>query len=405
MPIARLALTVCLALLVAGVGVAQATPQRALDTVNLIRSEAGLPPVPEAIDAKGLADAAAGIAPGAPPSADPARTMEARLAPGEDLHREIGGDQRAIAMTLDPRLVGVAATVRTDRRLVIVFVRDLGLPWPEGVVVAHPRRVNPATADAVTVLSSAGAGGLIPVRLLDRRGRAVETTSFGAAHIEGGSQVSTLAAGEGSGLPYSQRLTVIAGSHRTALSTTAPPARYRGALRVKGLSRARQGLIRRTFNGTPALLSRRILPQMAGALEVRGPAPRLCGGARISCFWTGGPLWRISYSADVLDGSRAGRFIILHELGHAVSHAGLSKADRTRFSRMLRASRAHRCLANPLRRSGEPRTCVSDEEWFADEFARWAIGDRRMTSGYRTKTAFPPGVFARFLRDSFTLRA
>jgi hypothetical protein len=60
-------------------------------------------------------------------------------------------------------------------------------------------------------------------------------------------------------------------------------------------------------------------------------------------------------------------------------------------------------MPDPLHVVDGRRPCVSDGEWFADEFVRWATGDRSATSGYRTRASLATGVMAPFLPSRFAL--
>jgi hypothetical protein len=95
----------------------------------------------------------------------------------------------------------------------------------------------------------------------------------------------------------------------------------------------------------------------------------------------------------------ANRFIVLHELGHAVWHLVLDDSGRRAF-----VSAVHEALGGGpcLRDDGAP--CAVVEEVFADEFARFAGGFAVSMSWYETPPLLDARAFASVLRTSSDLR-
>lgn len=75
-----------------------------------------------------------------------------------------------------------------------------------------------------------------------------------------------------------------------------------------------------------------------------------------------------------------GRFVILHELGHAVDAAMLDQHARDDLEDAFARAGWHPACARP----GDPVACPAAHEVFADEFARWAGGFGVSLSAYRT---------------------
>jgi hypothetical protein len=116
---------------------------------------------------------------------------------------------------------------------------------------------------------------------------------------------------------------------------------------------------------------------------------RVCGAGFDSCSYgqpPGAPTpWRIHLSRDTSGGTYdTQRFIVLHEIGHAVWNLVFDRHDREAFARAVdRALRGAPCRRVGVE-SGQP--CARTEEVFGDEFARWAGGFERNLTGYYTPT-------------------
>lgn len=404
MPLRRLILCLglCLgaSLLLAQGALADAASMRA--QFAELRAAAGLPAVPEAAE---TAQAASSLIAGAalPPQTDQTRQISFRYVRGNGrLAASLRVDPPTLALVLDPRLNALTVAGSEEDTLAVVAMRDLSVPFPAGRAVVAPARWDPGSRDPLVVVSGAGAT-MQPVSLADAKGRLRE--ALGAStQISGDVQVAVLTGGRGTEIPYGQRLTVSAGGSAGVLETAPAPAEYSGALRLRGAAQRKAALIRATFRRTPPLFRNTLLPSLRGAITIYGPRPSLCGGAQVSCYYDDGSLERILSLASVATGgSREGQFVILHEFGHAVWMNGLTAADRLEWARLLRASRAYRCVPDPLHIVDGRNPCLNDDEWFADEFARWAIGDRTLTSGYETRAAVARASFVRFLSGRFAV--
>lgn len=377
---------------------ARAEPGAIPQELMRLRAGAGLAAVPELPETARAA--AAALSRSRPVfSQEPAVAADISIfVPGTDPDSLLQ-DAGTLALVLDPRLVGLSAAEGADGTIALATLRDLSQPFPTGRLVVSPRRWDPSSSHPLVVVGAAQ-DSIGPLELRDRRGMLLSPLSS-STQQSAGTQVTIIRGGHGAEIPFARTVSVLAPSGAATFRTS--PAPKGRPLRVSGLPRRIRQRLRTALAGTPPLLARRILPAVVGRVTVVGPRPSLCGGPQVSCFSDDGRRRILSLARSATDGSPEGRFVILHEFGHLVSDVGLTDADMAAFSRMLRASRAHRCLPDPLQIDLGRRTCVSDEEWFADEFARWAVGDRRATSGYRTRSALGPAVMARFLRSRFAL--
>jgi hypothetical protein len=92
-------------------------------------------------------------------------------------------------------------------------------------------------------------------------------------------------------------------------------------------------------------------------------------------------------------GTARGRFLVLHELAHAVDAAMLGDEGRRAFERRLRdAAGALPCSAT----AAQPG-CIPSHELFADEFARWAGRFRGSLSTYATPALIGDATIDRLL--------
>jgi len=167
-----------------------------------------------------------------------------------------------------------------------------------------------------------------------------------------------------------------------------PPAAVGPALGRSGtwavglLPRAARGnVVRDVAQTIPA--ARRVLDFVAGSIvfdDRIAACPR--GGYSCAHRDRGSPAlrWRIHLQRDATaDTYPADRFLVLHEIGHAVDGLVLDASDRAAFARAVDAS----LHGEPCRgRDGEP--CAPMVEIFADEFARWAGGFFDSYTAYRT---------------------
>ncbi len=91
--------------------------------------------------------------------------------------------------------------------------------------------------------------------------------------------------------------------------------------------------------------------------------------------------------------SPLGRFVILHELGHAVDAAMLDEAARDDLERAFARAGWHPACAQP----GDPVACPAPHEVFADEFARWAGGFGFSLSAYEVPALLGDGTMGELL--------
>jgi hypothetical protein len=103
----------------------------------------------------------------------------------------------------------------------------------------------------------------------------------------------------------------------------------------------------------------------------------------------------IEYHQEHLNaaGTQLGRFLVLHEFGHAVDAAMLTAPGRNSFMAALHAGseRVGDCR-------GGTTGCTAIHEQFADEFARWAGRFPSSLSAYGTPALVPTDDFTRLLQ-------
>jgi hypothetical protein len=99
--------------------------------------------------------------------------------------------------------------------------------------------------------------------------------------------------------------------------------------------------------------------------------------------------WTIHLPHGTLNGVlQAQRFMVLHEIGHAVWSMVLRQVDRDAFATAVHASLGGRqCVT----RFDTP--CAVLKEMFADEFARWAGGFEVCMDGYWTPSLLTSDTF------------
>ncbi len=173
-----------------------------------------------------------------------------------------------------------------------------------------------------------------------------------------------------------------------------------GSWRFEGLTPAERRRFRLALARAPRLV-RRIADELDATVVVRARA-RGCGRGA-SCagpHLVGHALgYRIVFSRAHLRTPRVAAFVVAHELAHVVDAAGLDQAGFDAFQAAFRRAPAWRSCFRP--RGGR---CAPPAEIFADEFARYASGDRRSLSGYHVPPLLGRAAFGRLLARHYQFR-
>jgi hypothetical protein len=147
--------------------------------------------------------------------------------------------------------------------------------------------------------------------------------------------------------------------------------------------------------------ARDLLIAVSGQVEVVLAGPDSCPREHVSCVRAGdhgdGRHIVVALQRDHLDevGTPRGRFLVLHELAHAVDAAMLGSDGRRAFERALRTTApALPCTAGAARPG-----CIPVHELFADEFARWAGRFAGSLSTYATPALIGDAQFAALLQQ------
>jgi hypothetical protein len=143
--------------------------------------------------------------------------------------------------------------------------------------------------------------------------------------------------------------------------------------------------------------SRPVLALVDGSIAVDGDVAA-CRGVGQSCSFSepagAATPWRIHLDGHVTAETHPSqRFLVLHEIGHAVWGLVLGASDRRAF-----VAAVDRSLAGaPCRRADGTGPCASIGEIFADEFARWAGGFRVSMSWYDTPALLDGATFGQLM--------
>jgi hypothetical protein len=93
------------------------------------------------------------------------------------------------------------------------------------------------------------------------------------------------------------------------------------------------------------------------------------------------------------------RFVLWHELGHAIDRRVLSEASRSQMLSLLRASAAWQScfapgpvVAGSSAHGADARGCLDEREIIADQLAIYATGSGRSLSGYRLPMLYDPSL-------------
>ncbi|WP_217924808.1 hypothetical protein [Miltoncostaea oceani] len=427
------ALFSCLALISAGATAATAQPLPAplADSLSSLRAAEGLPAVPsqgldqpeaEALAARAgdqttfLTDARAieGNAPALGPGYLCSACRSSPL-PGPDgtVLREIvshlGWDARALFETdrsaamilLDPRLVSLSAA-SSGQTLSLIARVDPRLPlaapvvWPRSFAddeVGRLRVLIPAGAPSR--LSLEGAGG----RLSSGRDFTLQTSVAGGGASVIGPDPQGQLPPVALGAVYRVRIGALPAGSITAKAAGG------GRPVIRGLSVRQRAVVLRSLRRAPGQV-RRIWAHLGSRIEVtrgNGSCPALA-----SCTDTIGDRFLISLSPEHLaQPDRVLSVTFLHELGHVADRAGLTPASRSRVSRTMRHAGGWRCVINPAVVDAEtPRRdwCLSDEEQWADDFARYAVNRPRVDGTYGPQPLLRARQVGRILRSGWAPR-
>ena len=144
--------------------------------------------------------------------------------------------------------------------------------------------------------------------------------------------------------------------------------------------------------------ARALLTEISGEVTITRAENGGCPTMHMSCVYGGDPndpdiggrpIVVAYHQVHLTTGdSPIGRFLLLHELGHAVDAALLQPAGRRALATAIRAGARH---AGSCRPGSEG--CVGIHEAFADEFARWAGRYPGSLSAYGTPALVPDDRF------------
>jgi len=164
---------------------------------------------------------------------------------------------------------------------------------------------------------------------------------------------------------------------------------------------ARTNVAADVAQATPA--ARRLLDLLDGRIAIDTDTTR-CGHAEACSYREAsqGRPWTIHLPASMLAGTYPSqRFIVLHEMGHAVWGLVLRSADHDAFVSAITRSLGGRACRTV--RDGRP--CAITGEVFADEFARWAGGFRVSMTWYDTPALLSTASFGALVDHALGARA
>lgn len=169
------------------------------------------------------------------------------------------------------------------------------------------------------------------------------------------------------------------------------------------LDGAAQGVFLAAASSAPAY-ARELFHDVDAVTRVRASEGAGSCGARSSCAITTvtevdgvrtSAEHVLEFRRSELDGTLGARFLVLHELGHLVEHAGLSATALAAFDAAFRSSPAWRpCFAYE-------HGCVPLDELFADQFAIYASGEATSMTTYATPRLLDDASFERLLREHY----
>jgi hypothetical protein len=147
--------------------------------------------------------------------------------------------------------------------------------------------------------------------------------------------------------------------------------------------------------------ARQVLDLIDGAVAI-DPFTNLCvvGDACSHPDPSAGRPWTIHLPHGTLDGTfPSERFIVLHEIGHAVWSLVFRQVDRDAFATAVDRSLDHRDC-----RATNGRACAPLFEMFADEFARWAGNFDVCMDTYYTPALLTPDAFGSLVDRALAAR-
>jgi len=291
----------------------------------------------------------------------------------------------------DPRVSGFAVADSGVGRHVVVFVLDPAAAFTKPVLLSGS--VNFAGTLHLLVAGAPPAR----TRLLDGRGRVI----VGAVRVDtaGALAGSTVVSVSLPGLPlqWGRSYLLQVGTATIRLRTPAFPASvaHRDWQFQPSMTAADRRVFESAFARAP-LLYRQVAGLLNGLVTVS--AGSTCGAA-VSCARSGSPpsiVMNPQHLADPL----VARFVTLHEFGHIVEFYALDDEAQTAFEQLfVRSPRWRTCFRDTLTGG-----CAPMQEILADQFAFWASGDTRWTSGYSDPPLATPAQFEAVLRRHLALR-
>jgi hypothetical protein len=146
--------------------------------------------------------------------------------------------------------------------------------------------------------------------------------------------------------------------------------------------------------------ARPVLTLIDGSIAVDGNV-KPCAGLGESCSFPepagSRTRWGIHLATDITGNTYQGqRFIVLHEIGHAVWDMVFTPTDQQAFVAAASAT----LHGKPCRRVRSGRPCAAVQELFADEFARWAGGFKVSMSCYETPALVGAATFGSIVQHA-----
>jgi hypothetical protein len=147
--------------------------------------------------------------------------------------------------------------------------------------------------------------------------------------------------------------------------------------------------------------ARQVLDLVDGTIAI-DPYTNLCavGDACSHPEPSAGRRWTIHLPHGTLDGTtQSQRFIVYHEIGHAVWALVFRQADRDAFATAVDRSLGHRACF-----TAKGAACAPLFEMFADEFARWAGHFEVCMDTYETPALLTADEFGSIVDRSLAAR-
>lgn len=314
------------------------------------------------------------------------------------LERNLRAFPDQAALVLDPRLSAIAGH-ETNGVETVVFAIDPTVPFGDRLLV-YPRIPSAERPEQLRVIAPAlSEGRLIVTGVAGRRVYGVPVQAgIGGIGVASFSLTSSRPV-----LAYSGRYEIGFGGLRASFTTAAAPARADGFPSVVGGRSVERAKIRAFLRSAPAPV-RAMLARVGDRIDFR-VGLGVCGQFT-SCTWPKGESAQVSILNAHL-AAPEGRFVVYHELAHALDLVGLDPAGRAALTHAMHGSSRWGCVINPAEVDVDlPRSewCLTDMEHFADEFARWAVGDRTATGGFSTVSLIAPRAMGRLMARHWSPR-